>query len=427
MCNDRSSTSTIATLTFVPVTTDQIPVFNINITASGVNGVTYDITPSILPSMSTTLNLACPVTSQLTDSSGSTTSSSVSTSTTGIVVYVTSTPVSTNTYPTITGSKTPTKVVFSSTQPAGPTATSDNGAEECEIFCSPCGILGCSGICPLCGVGTCIGLGCGTDGGSSSGTSTSCIGPGCPGIDDPSSSDCAEPTTATVCTEIVSSTAVLTTPTTSWSTTTRTHCETEIGCDLTDSTTTTTLTTSALAGPTAAPTGWYEEWDSDDSDDQVVFASIALDYSSYEALFDGTTYVASTATSSPSVTTTATMSKTNPCIDLYLQFNDNSDANSENGWDSDVEVNGKVVCRIITTSSADETWSDPSCDSPYSLNIVLDSGDYKSDASFQMSGFTGYASQSYTLKAPLSGTGEEACDDKAGQCPFYVYENSWYC
>lgn len=423
-CNERSSTSTVVTLTFDPITTDQIPVFNINITASGVNDVTYDITPSILPSTSTTINLACPLTSQLTDSSGSTTASSTSTSTTGIVIYVTSTPVSTNTYPTITGSKTPTKVVMSSTTPAGPTATTDNGGWECEIFCGSCGILGCSGICPLCGVGTCIGSGCGIDGGGgTSASSTGCLGPGCSTGDD---DDCAEPTTATVCTAIVSSTAVVTTPTTSWSTTTRTHCETEIACDATGATTTTTITTSAAADPTADTTGWTEAWDSNDYDDeQAVFDSIAAAYTSYEAIFDGTTSAGPTSTTSASTTTTT--SAAGPCISLFLQFDDNSNADEDNGWDSTVTVKGDVICGIVTTSSEAKQWTDPSCVSPYSLTIVLDSDDYTSDATFWLDGFTGYEVEGYELWAPMTTQGEYPCDGLTGECDSYVYDKSWYC
>ncbi|KUI72307.1 hypothetical protein VM1G_07944 [Cytospora mali] len=381
MCNQRSSTTTVVTLTFDPITTDQIPVFNINITASGVDGVTYDITPSILPSTSTTINLACPVTSQLTDVSGSITSTSVSTSTTGFVVYVTSTPVSTNTYPTITDSKYPTKVVVSNTQPVAPTGTTKNGGWECEIFCSTCGILGCSGICPLCGVGTCIGLGCGTDGGGTSENPTGCIGPGCSTGGDPSSTDCAEPTTATICTEIVSSTAVLTTPTTSWSTTTRTHCETEIGCDVTGATTTTTMTTSGTPDPTADVTGWTEIWyDYDDTEDQDAFDAFAADYSSYEATFDGTAHA------SPTTTSTAASATGSHSIDLYLKFNNNEIVDEENGWNTRITVDGTEVCGISTTDSAVKQWTDPSCTSGYSLTIVLNSDDYSGDASFWLDG-----------------------------------------
>ncbi|KAK3938118.1 hypothetical protein QBC46DRAFT_410541, partial [Diplogelasinospora grovesii] len=84
--NDRSSTTTVVTFTFLPVVTSVIPIFNINITQSRVNGLTYKVTPSILPSAKTTFY----------PPSG-TAGGTSSTSATPVVVWVTSTPQSTST------------------------------------------------------------------------------------------------------------------------------------------------------------------------------------------------------------------------------------------------------------------------------------------------------------------------------------------
>lgn len=152
-CKDGSATTTVVTATFAPVTTTKIPVFNLNITASGVDKVTYKVTPSILPTAKVTLSC----------------------DNTPIPIIITSTPGadgSTKTYPPINNE--PTQVSFTSTTPPGPTCTSSPGAcgELCTINCISCGIFGCGGICPGCGGEWSI-----EGGGSETG---SCVGSSCP-------------------------------------------------------------------------------------------------------------------------------------------------------------------------------------------------------------------------------------------------------
>jgi hypothetical protein len=263
--NNRSSTTSALTFTFPPVVTTVIPVFNINITQTGVSGVTYTVTPSILPSASTTI---------YPPATGTGTSSL-----TPIVVWVTSTPQGTSTYPTLTS--VPTQVVVASGGPPGPTCALAGGCggSECRILCNSCGILGCGGICLGCGPSICIG--CGPDGQSGGSGHSDCIGAGCD--DGDPDDDCGNPVTATICTLVVSSTQVLTTPTTSWSTTTRTHCDTTVGCDVEGATTTSTMTTSAPpADPTYNPTQYYDAYDGGDyTAKQALFTSILAWYSSY--------------------------------------------------------------------------------------------------------------------------------------------------
>ncbi|KAK8057967.1 glycoside hydrolase [Apiospora saccharicola] len=74
----------------------------------------------------------------------------------------------------------------------------------------------------------------------------------CPPGRMPTAPRCTAQTAARDCTEEVSSMAVQTVPTTSWSTTTRTYCDTTMGCDGRDRTTTTTVTTSEEPAPTVS-------------------------------------------------------------------------------------------------------------------------------------------------------------------------------
>lgn len=325
--NNRSASTTTLTFTFPPVTTTVIPVFNINITQTGVAGVTYTVTPSILPSASTTIY---PPTTTGTGTS----------SITPIVVWVTSTPRGTSTYPTLTS--VPTQVVVASGGPPGPSCTRAGGCggSECLILCNSCGILGCGGICPGCGPSICIG--CGPDGhggggGGGGGGDPDCIGPGCD--DDHPDDDCGDPVTATICTLVVSSTQVLTTPTTSWSTTTRTHCDTTVGCDVEGTTTTTTLTTSAPADPTYDPAQYYDAYDSGDyAAEQAVFTSIQAWYSSYTKNVDHT----------PSTTTTkSTPTKTAPavaCTSVWISFGYGWYGPGNNEVDYTVSIGGTPIC-----------------------------------------------------------------------------------
>lgn len=152
-CSDGSATTTVVTATFAPVTTTQIPVFNLNITASGVDKVTYKVTPSILPTAKVTLSC----------------------DNTPIPIIITSTPGadgSTTIYPPINNK--PTQVSFTSAAPPGPTCTSSPilCGKICTINCISCGIFGCGGICPGCGGDWGI-----VGGGSQTG---SCVGSSCP-------------------------------------------------------------------------------------------------------------------------------------------------------------------------------------------------------------------------------------------------------
>ncbi|OTB00924.1 glycoside hydrolase family 18 protein [Hypoxylon sp. CI-4A] len=148
------------------------------------------------------------------------------------------------------------------------------------------------------------------------GGGTSCNDPcninQCPPGRMPTAKGCTSFTTASECTEIVSSTAVLTTPTTSWSTTTRTRCETIIDCDVTGMTITTTITTSEEPDKTADITGIYDDWvDSDHESDQAVFTSMDDDYSSWISDVEATP--APTTTEPPSPPPTSTPEPTADC------------------------------------------------------------------------------------------------------------------
>lgn len=138
----------------------------------------------------------------------------------------------------------------------------------------------------------------------------------CPPDSMPTAKGCTSMTTANACTEIISSTTVQKTPTTSHSTTTRTRCEKLIDCNVQDTTRTTTMTTSGEADPTASPTGIYDYVNTMSCDPRL-FSAIVGDYDAWESLKDvapsSTASVSSTTTDEPATTippTTITVTPT---------------------------------------------------------------------------------------------------------------------
>jgi hypothetical protein len=392
--NDRSSTTTVITFTFPPVITSVIPVFNVNITQSGVNGITYKVTPSILPSTSTTIYPP-------TTTGGTSTAAPV-------VVWITSTPQGTSTFPTVTGM--PTQVVVASAGPAGPACTRPGGCggTQCVINCNSCGILGCGGICLGCGPGICIGCGPGGGGGGGGGGSHSnCIGAGC----DAAESDCGSPTTATVCTHVISSTAVLTTPTTSWSTTTRTHCKTEVGCDATGTTTTTTLTSDPSPDPTVADLGFVDYWDGNNYlNEHALFASLASDYLRLEAVIDGG------AGSSPTPTYPAGM----PCVGVRAWVNDARKVGFYTNRQNGVIVGDRWVCSH--TMSCDCTqWTDDTCDDGYVMSVDTNDNGPHADVDLTVPGFEPV---SFTIGLDDIVTDQECEPDSELSCNLYYYKGT---
>lgn len=110
----------------------------------------------------------------------------------------------------------------------------------------------------------------------------------CPPGRMPTAPWCSTLATARDCTEFVSSTAVQTAPTTSWSTTTRTRCATALECDARDTTTTTTQTTSEEPDPTASTVEFIDYVD-DGTAAQAVFDAIGADYDEWLKTADAAT------------------------------------------------------------------------------------------------------------------------------------------
>lgn len=202
----------------------------------------------------------------------------------------------------------------------------------------------------------------------------------CPAKSMPTAKDCTTLQTANVCTEIISSTAVVTIPTTSFSTTTRTHCHATIDCDAQDRTETTTVTTSEDPGETAAPDGIYDYKD-DSTDSKEVFASIGSEYDAWEktALIAPPTSTSTkptpttpkTTTKKPSPTPTADCSFRQ--VDLYFAF----EVYNIDGWASDRGGSLKDQeegCGALTGW----VWSDADSDTPayaqFNLPLVFKSG-----------------------------------------------------
>lgn len=161
------------------------------------------------------------------------------------------------------------------------------------------------------------------------------IGAGCD--DGDPDDDCGNPVTATICTLVVSSTQVLTMPTTSWSTTTRTHCDTTVGCDVEGATTTSTMTTSAPpADPTYNPAQYYDAYDdSDYTAEQAVFSSIRAWYSSYTKNVD--TPSTKTTTGAPAM-----------CTSVFIDFHyEDVPGTGGNSFEYSVEIGGDTICSRV--------------------------------------------------------------------------------
>lgn len=119
----------------------------------------------------------------------------------------------------------------------------------------------------------------------------------------PTAKDCTSFTTARDCTEFVSSSAVQTSPTTSWSTTTRTYCETIIDCEATGVTMTTTQTESESPQPTADLTSYNDDLDITESDPD---GDSAAAESAYSSLISAIEANPTTSTTSAAATHTVT-------------------------------------------------------------------------------------------------------------------------
>ncbi|KAK9424269.1 hypothetical protein SUNI508_03757 [Seiridium unicorne] len=110
--------------------------------------------------------------------------------------------------------------------------------------------------------------------------------------------------TAKECTEIVSSTAVATSPITSWSTTTRTRCETKVDCDATGYTRTTTASGTQTVYVDTVTIELLTAWT--DGYANSVFTSLEAYFSSWEQYDDQPVTITTTTTLAP-VTSTVTV------------------------------------------------------------------------------------------------------------------------
>ncbi|KAL7940211.1 glycoside hydrolase family 18 protein [Trichoderma barbatum] len=127
---------------------------------------------------------------------------------------------------------------------------------------------------------------------------------GCPPGRQPTAKACTALQTGRDCTEIVSSTQVQTKPTTSWSTTTRTRCESVVDCEAADMTVTTTSKTTTEE-PDSTYIAKIIEYDGMKLlRDEALLASIGADEDAFFSLLES----ASTATSE--ISTTLEMSAT---------------------------------------------------------------------------------------------------------------------
>ncbi|KAG7150578.1 Mutanase like protein [Verticillium longisporum] len=197
-----TSTVTVLVITYPPITTTLIPVYNINITATSVNGIDYTITPD---------------------------------------------------------KDLHSKVRHSSAGPPAPICAGSGCGVGCIAMCNSCGLLGCGGCVFDCG--TCLSpFGCGgidiTGGG--------CVGPACPaavcvgGGCEPDA-ECQKPKTASACTASCSVTLPSAGARTFTTDCYTTRCTERTACNAV-ATTTTTRTTSGCPTQSA-----YQPWWTDDN------------------------------------------------------------------------------------------------------------------------------------------------------------------
>jgi hypothetical protein len=201
-----------------------VPVYNINITDSGITTATYPVTPSIIPS--TPITIGPPPGLTPTGSS--------------VTVWVTSSP-----DPANTDDNNHPKTVHYTKGTPGPVCQSGCGT-SCLLFCSTCGLT-CGGICAGCG-----------------GVTYPCIGSACPaGTTNPNDGETEECENGATPTAIVTDcaveclTTVLPSATTSASTSCYTTCSESTACDSTAMTTTTSTTLSCEAQAEYTP--WYTD------------------------------------------------------------------------------------------------------------------------------------------------------------------------
>ncbi|KAM0528026.1 hypothetical protein ACHAPS_002255 [Verticillium nonalfalfae] len=243
---DNNYSELVLVITYPPITTTLIPVYNINITATSVNGIDYTITPSIFPSQTITIGPPPGVDE------------------TAMTLVVTSTPTGSTTWPPLSDKDLHSKVRHSSAGPPAPICAGSGCGVGCTAMCNSCGLLGCGGCIFDCG--TCLSpFGCGgidiTGGG--------CVGPACPaavcvgGGCEPDA-ECEKPKTASACTASCSVTLPSAGARTFTTECYTTRCTERTACNAV-ATTTTTRTTSGC--PTLSA---YQPWWTDDN--QAVFA-----------------------------------------------------------------------------------------------------------------------------------------------------------
>ena len=303
---NSSSTTSIFTLTFPPIVTTEIPVFNVNITDSSVSSATYSVTPSIFPPP-TLITVGPPAGISFPP----------------VTFSATYAPNSTGPWPTVNNE--PTSVHFTSRAPPGPTCHIGCGS-ECLIFCNDCGLFGC-GFPHIQGGPPCIGPACGPGGNPSDSSPTSTVS---------ESQSCSTSQTISDCTVYCSTTSVGGLVTTACSST---ICDSATTCGGTGTTTTTSF--SLLDVPTAI---------FDDFDQGVIGADISSFLSVAMASEDSVD--ADTATSPP-ITSGPTTSGGSPTGSSYISCS-TQDVDPDHGIDVSY-----CVCSGSTFPQSTDTQTPP--------------------------------------------------------------------
>ncbi|KAK4896112.1 hypothetical protein LTR27_005969 [Elasticomyces elasticus] len=266
-----TTTTSVIVVTFPPITTNELPVYNINITRPGLDSQTFAVTPSV--QLTTVLTIPPPP--GITEPP---------LTITGISTLPDDTTPGATTTPVI--KDRPTKVSHTSTNPPGPTCTGNcHRGTKCHLLflCNDCDFGICKHHCLFCP---------GTDNPDGGGG-----GGGDPGSDPTKTPDPTDPT-STCATPIVTSSCDVTCETAPTSTC-ATYCQLTTGCDAEGTTTTTTVSSDAYVIPTAV----YDDYNTDIDSNQDVLSYVAAGMSAENSIDTEPTPSTSPTTFQPSTST----------------------------------------------------------------------------------------------------------------------------
>jgi hypothetical protein len=182
---------------------------------------------------------------------------------------------------------------------------------------------------------------------------------------------------------------------------------------VTGSTTTTTLTSDHSPDPTATDVGFVDIWDGNDYlGEKALFASLASDYLSLEAVIDGG--------SVPTPTVPAGM----PCVTVRAWIDDTR-ASRVSSWQHGLIVGGEWVCNRVVRDCGCTAWSDDTCKSGYAMSVDTNGMGSSIDVVLTVPGVAGPVAVAVPLERV---TRDYTCQPSADQtCLIYYWQGTFGC